>query len=54
MNYVKIGDESIPEEDRLTIREFKFKLNKGPYAGFNLIFGNVYDKHGVSNEPEKL
>ena len=54
MNFVKIGDESIPKEDRQTLREFNFKLNKGPYAGFNLIFGNVYNKNGMSSDPEKL
>ena len=46
MNFVKIGDDSIPEEERMTSGEFKLKLNKGPYAGFNLIFGNVFDKEG--------
>ena len=43
MDFVKINDDDIPEEDKITIEDFQWKLYEGKFRGFNFIFGNILD-----------
>ena len=46
MEYVKCGDDTIPEEDKMFCKEDKYPkiFEKFRYRGFNIVYGNIKDK----------
>jgi hypothetical protein len=43
MEYVKINDEDIPEDKKISYEAFLSRLLDGTFKGFNLLFGNILD-----------
>ena len=44
LEYVKINDEDIFEGDRMPIETFMERLRCDTYKGFNLLYGNLFDR----------
>ena len=44
LEYVKINDEDIFEGDRMPIETFMERLRCDMYKGFNLLYGNLFDR----------